>query len=88
MDACKVIYKAVMAVSILTYRQSRCLSQERMAELLHISTRSYADLEHEKFCCSGMTLVMFLVQLSDDEITHLVNEFRKRYLEQDRIGVA
>lgn len=36
------------------------ISQEKMAETLNISLRSYSDLEHGRFCCSLSTFISYV----------------------------
>lgn len=38
------------------------LSQERMAEFLMMSPRSYVDLEHGKYLCSTVVFIVFIIQ--------------------------
>lgn len=51
-------------------------TQERMAEALHISPRSYIDLEHGKYGFSILTFIFFLLLLSEDEVLQLLRDFR------------
>ena len=47
-----------------------------MAELLHISPRSYFDLEHGKYGLSALTLIFFLLILSKTDVLNLLDEFQ------------
>ncbi|MCI8689436.1 MAG: helix-turn-helix transcriptional regulator [Oscillibacter sp.] len=49
-----------MASSFRAARKELALSQEKMAELLGISARSYEDLEHGINLCSAIVLLRFL----------------------------
>ena len=49
-----------MSNSFRTARKELDLSQEKMAELLGISARSYEDLEHGINLCSAIVLLRFL----------------------------
>lgn len=51
-------------------------TQERMAKALHISPRSYIDLEHGKYGFSILTFIFFLLLLSEDEVLQLLRDFR------------
>lgn len=56
-------YKEVLQKSMAKYvRNLRgSLSQEEMAEALHVSTRAYGDLERGEHFFSGMTLIFLLL---------------------------
>ena len=45
----KLILRVLLRAELLEYRKNNGDTQERMAEKLHISTRSYSDLEHGKY---------------------------------------
>jgi len=47
-----------------------------MAAKLFMSDRSYIDLEKGKFCCSSLTLVLYLIYLCED-IPGFLNDLRK-----------
>ena len=49
-----------MSSSFRAARKELALSQEKMAELLGISARSYEDLEHGINLCSAIVLLRFL----------------------------
>ena len=49
-----------MSSSFRAARKELDLSQEKMAELLGISARSYEDLEHGINLCSAIVLLRFL----------------------------
>ena len=49
-----------MSSSVRAARKELDLSQEKMAELLGISARSYEDLEHGINLCSAIVLLRFL----------------------------
>ncbi len=42
------------------------ITQEEMADRLALSCRSYADLDHGKSSCGAVTLVLFLMYVSND----------------------
>lgn len=42
------------------------ITQEEMANLLALSSRSYVDLDHGRRCCSAVTLALFLVCVCND----------------------
>ena len=51
---------------LLRHRQTLGISQEEVAYRLGVSSRSYADLEHGKNCCSGVTLALYLAYSCED----------------------
>ena len=54
-----------------------------MAEKLHITPRSYIDLEHGKYGSSTVTLLFFLALLPDAKMAELVRTFALRAREAD-----
>lgn len=65
-----------LADQIKQFRTGHGLTQETMSEHLHISPRSYIDLEHKRYGCSAFTLFMFLMQLKIEEIAQMIQQFR------------
>lgn len=51
---------------LLSTRGDLNLTQEKMAELLEISIRNYAELESGHNCCNALTLVLFLIYCYPD----------------------
>lgn len=70
------------------YRTQCRLTQEQLSELLCMAPRSYADLEHGICGCSGLTVILFLVRLRDEEILRVVHSARKELKEAGDHGVA
>lgn len=58
-------------------RKRKQLTQEEMAEQLHITSRAYGDLERGKFCFSAVTL-LFLMLIDDDSQSTLLETFREK----------
>ena len=79
----KLLLRVLLRKELLDYRRGNGDTQERMAEKLHISTRSYADLEHGKYGVSTVTLLFFLNLLSDAEKVQLVDAFMLQVKEVD-----
>ncbi|MDO5146576.1 MAG: hypothetical protein Q4D60_06210 [Eubacteriales bacterium] len=69
---------------IQSYRLQHSYTQEHMAELLHISARSYFDQEHGKYGFSSITLAYFLLMLSAEEVMSLLGEVRTVLEGRDR----
>lgn len=72
----KDLLKAFLAEWIKDCRKGRSITQEVMAEQLHVSVRSYAYLERGTYGCSAATLMFFFLLLTDEEIVQLRIEFR------------
>ena len=66
------LLKARFSSELYLHRKSRKLTQAQMAQRLCMDERSYIKLEHGQSCCSGLTLLLFL--LGDDDVeTFLAN---------------
>ena len=65
------ILKTVLNRHLLRRRTELELSQEEMAHRLLMGCRTYIDLEHGKSGCSALTLVLFLIRVSDDPLAFL-----------------
>lgn len=57
--------KPFLQKQIITEIKKQKLTNEKAAEILRISTRSYAHLKAGENMCSATTLVMFLVKLCE-----------------------
>ena len=57
------------------FRLDNRLTQEKLAEALHLSARSYQKLERGVHQPSATTLTLFLGQLTDQEILAFVRTF-------------
>lgn len=77
MSDSKHLFRILLRNCIYTYRVEHKLSQERMAEILHISPRSYSDQEHERYGFSALSLAYYLMQLDDEEILLFFKELRE-----------
>lgn len=66
MRSYKTLLQRYLKIRLRSYRFTRELTQEQMAELLHISPRAYYDLENGKYGFSALTLVFFLSALPAD----------------------
>lgn len=72
----KLLLQGFLMDRILLYRSDNQFIQEQMAELLHISPRSYFDLEHGKYGLSALTLIFFLLILSKTDVINLLDDFQ------------
>ena len=58
-------------------RHDRGITQEKMAELLYLTTRAYGSLERGKSGFSAVTVILFLALLSDEGIVRVVRDFAR-----------
>lgn len=70
------IFHDFLRNQIHSYRSRHSYTQEQMAELLHISARSYFDQEHGKYGFSSSTFAYFLLNLTNEEIVTLLDDAR------------
>lgn len=79
------ILKSLFSKEVKRFRVNRPkkLSQERMSEHLHMSRRSYVNLEYGKSCPDGTTLLQFLSLLTDSEILQMVHAYRDRQADNE-----
>lgn len=68
---------------LLTFRRNLDLTQEQMAAMLHMTPRSYSDIERGKSCLSSVSLVFLLYHLSPDEGARLIDTFVDSVLESE-----
>ena len=64
----KRLLQAFLSDQAKDYRKENGLSQEAMSELLHIAARSYSELEHNRSCFSGVTLMVFLSMMDEERL--------------------
>lgn len=55
-----------MSADFYATRKELGVTQEQMAELLHIDWRSYIDLEHGKSLCCTKVFVLYVRQFKSD----------------------
>ena len=55
-------------------RTDRKYSQEKMAQKLHIDTRSYSDLEHGRYCFSAPSLILMELLMTEVELLMFIRE--------------
>lgn len=72
--------QAAIANEFREYRKAYTLSQVQFAQKLRISVRSYIDLEHGLFLPSATTLLLFLLQLDDQELLCFLSEVEQALL--------
>ena len=63
------------ARTLLALRTGLGLTQEEMAERLHISCRAYSDLERRKSCASGVTVLFAASMMGLKELHAPVRRF-------------
>lgn len=64
----KAVLQSLIARAFREYRKAHGLSQAQFAKSLQVAVRSYIDLEHGLFLPSATTLLLFLLQLDDQEL--------------------
>lgn len=64
----KLLVKDYLTQYVVGLRKKRGLSQEKMAERLHITGRAYGDLERGKYCFSAVSLLAMLMMLNETEL--------------------
>ncbi len=83
MNAYKQFVKQYLAEFVKSLRLKRDLTQEKMAEQLHVTARAYGDLERGKFCFSAVTLILLLLMLKENELNELLGVLREKLSEPD-----
>lgn len=76
MNTLKHILTHFLRHRLLSFRKQQKFTQEQMAQKLHISPRSYCDQERGLCGFSSLSLILFLLQLSDDEALRLLHQLR------------
>lgn len=77
MRAYKEALQQLLKNRLLNFRAEHGYSQEKIAELLHISPRALFDLESGKYGFSALTLMFFLSVMEEKEVQKLLREFRR-----------
>ena len=68
----------LLSAELSSLRQQKALTQEAMAEKLHISSRAYSDLERGRYAASAQTLMFLFSMLDADAQSTLIQQFMKR----------
>ena len=71
MGSYTVLLAKLISKELLALRRRLSLTQEAMAEYLHISCRAYGDLERGKYAISAATL-MFLFPMFDPNMQQIL----------------
>ena len=77
MRAYKEALQQLLKNRLLNFRAEHGYSQEKIAELLHISPRALFALESGKYGFSALTLMFFLSVMEEKEVQKLLREFRR-----------
>lgn len=88
MDGYKGLLRTYFSAYVRDLRRTRGLTQEEMAERLHISSRAYSDLERGKYSLSTTTLLFLLLMLDQDEQRALLSQFQQELFALERGEVA
>ena len=70
-------FLALWVGQVREFRLDNRLTQEKLAEALHLTARSYQKLERGVHKPSAITLLLFLSLLPDQEILAFVHTFGK-----------
>lgn len=84
----KIVLKNFLAVFIYSWRGKRKLTQEQMAEFLHITPRAYGDLERGRFCFSANALIFFLLLLEEKELIDFIDKLRDQIFAIEHQDIA
>lgn len=68
---CVDALKAFWRTKLLSFKNKNKYTHTKMAQLLMMDDRSYADLDHGKFGCSALTFALFLIYCCDDPVKFL-----------------
>ena len=77
MHAYNKLFKPFFRNLAETCRKKLKFTQDRMAEVLYISPRSYRDFKAGKYSLSASTLLMLLLLLSDEEVLQFLHQMRQ-----------
>ena len=72
----KTILREFLSTHVESYRKTCALTQEQMAEKLHITPRAYNNLKRGRFCFSIVPLVFFFLLLDRNELLVLQTELQ------------
>ena len=84
----KAIFKNYFAEYVSALRARKGLTQEEMAEQLHITGRAYSDLERGIYCFSAVALIFLLLMLEESEIKELLAPLRAKIAKVEDREVA
>lgn len=76
MNSYKYMFQEYLRKWIRSFRTSRKISQEHMSEMIHVSPRSYFDQEHGKYGFSAISLISFLLLLTQEELMEFLDGYR------------
>lgn len=76
------LYREFLRKKIYCFRINHLYTQEKMAEMLQVTPRSYLAQEHGEYGFSAFTLLFYLCMLSEGEVLGLLKEFREMWEKQ------
>ena len=79
MNGYKPLIRKCLSSYIHTFRKEHTLTQEEMAERLHISSRAYSDLERGKYSLYAATLLFLLLMLNENELKDFLSRFQRAF---------
>ncbi len=60
-------FKEFLRNQMYQFRKTYQFTQEKMAEILHITPRCYFEQEHGKYSFSAMSFAFFILAMNDEE---------------------
>ncbi len=77
-DELEAILKVELQKLLLEQMKELNYTQGKMAEMLHMATRSFADIESGKSMCGTLTAVLLLMRLADANLflEEIKNKFK------------
>ncbi len=67
-------FRELLQISMYQFRKRYEFTQERMAEVLHITPRCYLEQEHGRYGLSALSFTYFILAMDEEE--------RKQFFEQ------
>lgn len=83
-DEFKAVLKEMFSKKAEEIRMENGLSQEEMAELLHVTPRAYNDLKQGRYCFSLLPAMFLLSEEDNDWVMDFLRDFRRAAEEIER----
>lgn len=72
--AIKNEFKTFLRNYIYSFRKQYKLTQEKMAEVLHITPRCYFEQEHGKYSFSAVSFAFFILAMDEEERSEFLDQ--------------
>lgn len=83
-DDFKAVLKEMFSKRAEEIRTEKGLSQEEMAELLHVTPRAYNDLKQGRYCFYLLPAMFLLSEEDNDWVMDFLRDFRRAAEEIER----